>query len=289
MGLFSFNYSKPGPGVDKDAPKKKGFFLYFEIFRRKFFKLIQANLLFFLCSIPFLILLFFISPVGGLADLAAKLVQAQPGNEMSYEEIFVTADAAFRTAFAVLVMILWGTGPASAAYAYITRCFTREEHTWLLSDGKDKFKENFKQSIIIVAIDFVILFLLRFAVLTYMNLYAESGVFIWMAMMCATMMLILIFTFMHFYIYQIMVTFECNIRTIYKNALLIAFGKAPMNLLLTVIVLVSAYFLFGYLHNIIALLITGVIYFSLVRFPIEFYSARTLQRISAEMRGGDRQ
>ena len=31
MGLFSFNYAKPGPGVDRDAPKKKGIFLYFEL------------------------------------------------------------------------------------------------------------------------------------------------------------------------------------------------------------------------------------------------------------------
>ena len=54
MSLFGglFNYSKPGPGVDKDGPKKKRFFLFFELFGRKFWKLIELNLLYVLCCIP---------------------------------------------------------------------------------------------------------------------------------------------------------------------------------------------------------------------------------------------
>ena len=33
-GLFGglFNYDKEGPGVDKNAPKKKGFIVFFEIY-----------------------------------------------------------------------------------------------------------------------------------------------------------------------------------------------------------------------------------------------------------------
>ena len=50
FGLF--NYSKPGPGVDKNAPKKKRFFFFFELYFRKFWKLIQLNLLFVVCCIP---------------------------------------------------------------------------------------------------------------------------------------------------------------------------------------------------------------------------------------------
>ena len=54
MSLFGglFNYSKPGPGVDKDAPKKKRFFYFFELYGRKFWKLIELNLLYLLCCIP---------------------------------------------------------------------------------------------------------------------------------------------------------------------------------------------------------------------------------------------
>ncbi len=54
MALFGglFNYSKPGPGVDKDGPKKKRFFYFFELYGRKFWKLIELNLLYLVCCIP---------------------------------------------------------------------------------------------------------------------------------------------------------------------------------------------------------------------------------------------
>ncbi len=63
----------------------------------------------------------------------------------------------YSACFSIGVFTFWGSGPATAAYSYITRCFTRGEHTWVLSDGADKFKENFKQSMVVVLIDAVLL------------------------------------------------------------------------------------------------------------------------------------
>ena len=53
-GLFGgmFDSSKPGPGVSKNEPKKKRFFLFFELYSRKVAKLILANLLYVLVSLP---------------------------------------------------------------------------------------------------------------------------------------------------------------------------------------------------------------------------------------------
>lgn len=51
-GLGFANYSKPGKGIDKNGPEKKPFFLYWEVYFRKFWKLIQLNLLFLLFCIP---------------------------------------------------------------------------------------------------------------------------------------------------------------------------------------------------------------------------------------------
>lgn len=45
-------YSRPGPGIPKDAPKKKGLRLFFDIVRREFFELVKLNLLFLLFCIP---------------------------------------------------------------------------------------------------------------------------------------------------------------------------------------------------------------------------------------------
>ena len=60
MGLF-FNYDKPGPGVEKDAPRKKGAFLFFELLGRNFRKLVLANMLYFAVSLPVSVLYFIIS------------------------------------------------------------------------------------------------------------------------------------------------------------------------------------------------------------------------------------
>ena len=52
-GFFGlFDYTKEGPGIRKDAPKKKAFFVFFETFFRNFFKFVTINLVYVLLSIP---------------------------------------------------------------------------------------------------------------------------------------------------------------------------------------------------------------------------------------------
>ena len=54
-GFFGlFNYEKVGPGIDKNAPKKKTFIVFFETFFRNFWKFITINLVFSVISIPIL-------------------------------------------------------------------------------------------------------------------------------------------------------------------------------------------------------------------------------------------
>lgn len=50
MGLFSRNFDRPGPGVPKDAPRKKGPARFFEILGRDMGSLFKANLL---CALAF--------------------------------------------------------------------------------------------------------------------------------------------------------------------------------------------------------------------------------------------
>lgn len=53
MSLFGLNdYTKAGPGIAKNAPKKKPFFEFFELYFRKFWKLLELNLLTALFCIP---------------------------------------------------------------------------------------------------------------------------------------------------------------------------------------------------------------------------------------------
>ena len=52
-GFFGlFDYSKEGPGVSKDEPQKHTFFLFFDIYFRKFWKLCILNMLYFVSCLP---------------------------------------------------------------------------------------------------------------------------------------------------------------------------------------------------------------------------------------------
>lgn len=49
---FFGNYNKPGKGVEKDEPRKKGLMLFFTVFQRKFWKMLQLSMLYTLFCIP---------------------------------------------------------------------------------------------------------------------------------------------------------------------------------------------------------------------------------------------
>lgn len=66
-GFFGlFNYSKEGPGVAKNAPEKRGFVRFFEIYSRKFWNLALAGLMWFAVCIPLL--------TRGLADAGLTFI-----------------------------------------------------------------------------------------------------------------------------------------------------------------------------------------------------------------------
>ncbi len=54
MGLFQKNYEKPGKGVSKNERKKRGFFRFFELYFRNFWKLISAQFWYILLCLPIL-------------------------------------------------------------------------------------------------------------------------------------------------------------------------------------------------------------------------------------------
>lgn len=52
-GFFGLlNYEKEGPGIDKNAPKKHGFIVFFETFFRNFWKFLPINLVYCLVNAP---------------------------------------------------------------------------------------------------------------------------------------------------------------------------------------------------------------------------------------------
>ena len=122
MGFLGMGYTKDGKGVSKDDAEKNGFFMFFELFGRKFVKFLKLNMLYFAVSIPYLIILFFVSmKVVSFSEIFSmtETIKAQQA---------LGLDALMRLTFITLVFVFWGAGPAAAGFAYTLRNYAREEH-----------------------------------------------------------------------------------------------------------------------------------------------------------------
>ena len=270
MGLF-FNYNKPGPGVDKNAPKKKGIFLYFELFFRKFWLLIKANMLYFAVSIPVMAIYNFII-INALTAFLPSEIQAQAW-QMSL-------------VFTSIITILWGAGPVSGGYTYILRNSAREEHVWIWSDFFEKSKETFKIGIIMLIADIFMLVLGINAVNVYVAMIKSGYAFARYALV-AMLVFFVFYTFMHYYIYEFGITFENKTRKTFQNALITGIATLPANLFLTVFVVAATIFIFERLTSFSIILLLFLIWISFMRFPIDFYTARMIKRRFIEDRTGE--
>lgn len=281
MGLFN-SYLKEGPGVDKNAKRKKGIFLYFEIVFSKFFKFIKANSMISLVSLPYFVIAFlFLSPFimrGFGIDAAMEL--AISDMKLAAEDV-ASMQLMIQAIITVMLFNFFGSGPASASYAYITRCYTRAEHAWILSDGKDKFKENFKNSALLFVADCFVIFLVMNAVYFY-GQYAlnQTGAtaMLFTYIRFFTMLVFIIYMMMHIYAYQLMVTYECNFRMMIKSAFMLTMAKLPMNVILTAITLALIYIPMQYFNPVISVLFYMIIGMMFTRFPLEFYAARVIEK-----------
>lgn len=69
MGLFHQNFSKPGPGVSPDAPRKKGAARFFEILSRDFSTFWLAGILALISGLPFALGLWFATATHSLIPM----------------------------------------------------------------------------------------------------------------------------------------------------------------------------------------------------------------------------
>lgn len=285
MGIFTRSFDKPGKGVDLNAPPKRSFFRFWDIFGRKFTHFVRVNLVYVLTSIPTFLLVFFLTglvssailEVPSLQSVLQNLAQQTAENmgdsnlmTQQLNQMIVMFDLFVRFVLTYLFVVLWGMGPATAGLTYVLRNFAREEHAWIWSDFKDALKSNFKQSAIVFLIDLVVFVLFYVAFAFYLQMSGFLG-----AMRYVIVMIAVIYTMMHFYLYPMMVTFQLSLKDLYRNALLFAIGKLPSNLLILAILLLV------HVGSVLMAINFGGGYFMLILFVILLLEILILQSFSA--------
>ena len=209
MGLFGSNYERAGSGIAKNAPKKKGFFRFFEIFGRKFWKLFELNLLYFLS---------FLQVIG--AVVLALAISFQLG---------IILAAACLVLFAVII------GPATAAHTKILKNFVMEKPTFLVHDFFKAFRSEFKYSCIVGVLDCLLACCISAAFYVYPKLIEQSGSKVYYIFFAITLSIGVIALIMNFYIFPMLVSTNLSLKNVLKNSLALSVVALKTNIITTLI------------------------------------------------------
>lgn len=239
MGLFNPNYNKPGPGVRKDEPEKKGAALYWELFSRKWRSYLLLNVIYALTCIPAFFFYFLV--VIGLSP------NVNPAEEASIAGMI-----------AAFMIIFFAGSPFKSGFTYVIRNFARQEHAWTVSDLFAKTKENLGQSLAAFIIDLVVSSCFVVAIRFY---FTVSQTNVWASLFLGIVIFVMIiFAIMQSFTWCMMVTFKLKLKDIYKNAFLLSMATIPVNFLSFLIRVSAAGLVF--LVNIVCYLILLVVFLS---------------------------
>lgn len=238
MGLFTPNFNKPGPGVYKDAPEKHRIWQFFEIFWNQLSKLSLANIIYFFAMLPLALGLMLCFKI----DFASpSLITLKTPNQIDL------------IGFILIIISVFVSFPATLGFTFVLRNIQRREHAWIWHDFIKHIRANYVKGVLNGIIVLVTYFLLFNAFGMYRSQIFNLGI----ANTFLTSFIVVIgvlFTWMQYYVNTMIVTFDLSLKDIYKNALLFAIGRLPLNILISVI---------GIIVFILVLMIPSVILYIL--------------------------
>ncbi|MDE6658052.1 MAG: DUF624 domain-containing protein [Oscillospiraceae bacterium] len=247
MSLFG-NSIKTGAGIAKDAPKKKPFFQYWEIAFRKFWKIIDINMLMALGFLPLVI--------AGLVIYYFAENYAKP---------------ALLLAGGLVILFAVCFGPLLAGCTQVLRNFAREKPIFLLDTFFKAFKNNFKQACLVGIIDLIMIISVASSFYVYPKMIQDDGSAIYYILFVSTLSIAIAVTMMSFYAYLMIVSTDLSMKNVLKNSLALSFIALKQNLItLLIAILVMGIFgiltyLFPYILAIFWLFIpTGFVAFMIV-------------------------
>ena len=215
MGLFSKNYETAGVGISKYAPKKKGIALFFDIVGRKFWKLMQVNLVYMLFFLPLVMML----PVMTIFK--------------NHYRLSVASMIVMMLIFMVLI------GPATAGMTKVIRLFVINKHSFIMRDFFKGFRSNFKNAAIVGFLDCLIILSALAALNVYPALAIQTQSKLMYIPMVITFSIFLVIIIMNHYIFLMMTATSLSFKNLLKNSFALAFVALKQNLLTFIIILAA--------------------------------------------------
>ncbi|MCI8331960.1 MAG: YesL family protein [Clostridiales bacterium] len=233
-----YNYlNKDGKGVPDDVDETRNFSFFFKLTGRKFGKLVQLNLLYFLANFPLFFVLLAASGYLGQTTTAPSsaffanlfpLVSAGQGNPVIsalYGVVGIQGTMMINTPLTFIFyglgfLLLFTFGFANLGVIYNLRNIVKGQPLFMLSDFRDIIKRNWKQGLLFGILDALILVALVYDMIVYSGMmrYAAMGIFI-------------VYFIMRFYIYILIPTFQLSLYKVLKNSLLFVVLNIKRNVL----------------------------------------------------------
>lgn len=260
MALFGYNYNRPGKGVDPNAPKKTGFFLFWELLGRKIFSYILINLIYFVLVSPIVMYLYF-AFYGWLVSIGTINTETVLSVVLELFRVIATfVPSALHIPLLVLSLLLYG--PFTCGMTYILRNFAREEHAWV-SDLFRKSFDNVKQGLFFGVLDILAtaVLIINFNYSTLIGADSTAMTLFGVFLRYFSIVLYVLYFFMRYYFYQMVVTANLKISAILKNGWLFAILGLGRNIIATIAIVLSAA-LMMFIHPIVELITVPLIGFS---------------------------
>lgn len=127
------------------------------------------------------------------------------------------------------------TGPFSAGISYITRNWSRDEHSFVFSDFKDAVKGNWKQGLGVSIISGIMPLMVYVCWYFYSSLLSTSIFFV--LPIAVVFLVALVWTLAAMIMPVMMVTYDLKFKDLIRNAVLLTLAKLPFALLIKLITL----------------------------------------------------
>ncbi|MDD2533605.1 MAG: DUF624 domain-containing protein [Eubacteriales bacterium] len=240
--LGFFDFTKEGPGVQKNEPDKGPFLETLDILMRRFWELIKVNLMMIMFQLPALIIGFGTSlivlsslfpslSVESISQTILNIDSAATSQALETAAMTQLTLLYVIIAIALVSLMVFVIGPFQAGFSFILRNYIRDEHVFTWSDFWDHTKANLKQSVLASLISFGVTLILVINIAFYRNATTFLNEQVRFIIQILMVLLGLLWVMMQAYIYPLIVTFKLTLPQIYRNALLFAFLRFPYNVM----------------------------------------------------------
>ncbi len=213
-----FDYESAGVGISKNAPRKKGISLFFDIFFRKFWKLLEVNLLYSLFFVPLVLAL---ASIAYLSDTSITLSLVVAG--------------------ICLLTFMLTIGPATAGVMKIMRCYLIEKHTFIVRDFFRAFKRGYVKSAIVGFIDCIVVLSVYSSFKVYPMMAEAYNTKLVYVPMTITLSIALVVLMMNFFIYLMIVATNLSLKNLIKNSFALAFISLKGNIIIVITTIVTIF------------------------------------------------